>query len=477
MNNDLNELDEIMNSIIPEDFDNMLEELLKINLNLNFIAPIYKNTEEYLRIGEDKDTLPLFTNLSQFQKYVNKFNYKNIKSKSITISQLTPDDEILYCIINPLNENIELTLPPLLFICGLKKLEQTMSHLDSELYSIDFKKLTDEYTLDNQLLNMELENKKWDSKFTRENDDLIIISRFIIPVLQPSENEYDLYINKDDLIPIFTSEEKYDTWRKNINLSDEYEAYIISMDTYLDFINTDTNKTIINPDSDNVVLGESEYELLLSSDILNDELEIIDTALTNSPINMNDFNPTHGYDIKIRLNDYKPLTWRDLIIPEGLTFNQLHEIIQILMDLDDYHAYMFEFKNNPERVVDFDQIDDWENTIDSNTTIIDKYFDNNKKITYTYDFGDDWEFTIEVKKKVEIDDEYPIIKRYKGDYNPVEDCGGVYALPKLVALKTGEIPISEASDEDRMNLKYMMKFNLEDKQDQLNDYINDEFKS
>ena len=142
-----------------------------------------------------------------------------------------------------------------------------------------------------------------------------------------------------------------------------------------------------------------------------------------------------------------------------------------------YHAYMFEFKNNPEKVVDFNLIDEWENTIDSNTTIIDKYFDNNKKITYTYDFGDDWEFTIEVKKKVEIDDKYPIIKRYKGDYNPVEDCGGVYILSKLVALKTGEIPISEANEQDMMNLEYMMEFDLEDKQDQLNNYMDDEFKS
>ncbi len=477
MNNNIDNIDDFIDSIMPEDFENMVEELLKINLNLNFIAPIYKNTEEYFKIGTNKDTLPLFTTLSHFQKYMNKFNYKNIKSKSMTISQLTPNDEIFYCIINPLNENIELNIPPILVMSELKKLEQTMEQLDPELYGIEFEKLTDEHNPNNQLLNMELNNKKWNNKFTEENSSLIIISRFIIPVSQVDENKPEFYTNEDNLIPIFTSKEKYDTWKENINLSNEYDAYIISMDTYLDFINTETDKTIINPESDNVIFGESEYELLLSADILNDELDIIDTTLSNSPINKNDFNPTHGYDIKIRLNNYKPLTWRDLIIPEGLTFTQLHEIIQLLMDLDDYHTYMFEFKNNPEKVVDFNLIDEWENTIDSNTTIIDKYFDNNKKIIYTYDFGDDWEFTIEVKKKVEIDDEYPIIKRYKGDYNPVEDCGGVYILSKLVALKTGEIPISEANEQDMMNLEYMMEFDLEDKQDQLNNYMDDEFKS
>ena len=33
-----------------------------------------------------------------------------------------------------------------------------------------------------------------------------------------------------------------------------------------------------------------------------------------------------GYDVKVRLNDFRPLTWRDLIIPDNITFMELDDI-------------------------------------------------------------------------------------------------------------------------------------------------------
>ncbi len=125
------------------------------------------------------------------------------------------------------------------------------------------------------------------------------------------------------------------------------------------------------------------------------------------------------------------ITWRDLIIPAGITFEELHMIIQILMDLCNCHLYMFESKTGIERIVDFD-------------------------------FINDWEFTIEIKKKVEIDSYYPQLKRFKGDYGPVEDCGGPWRLGELISLKTGEIPMSEANEWEEIALEYMEKFDLED---------------
>ena len=89
-----------------------------------------------------------------------------------------------------------------------------MEQLDPKLYSIEFEKLTNEYNSSNQLLNLELKDKKWNKKFTEENSDLIIIFRFIIPVRQVDEIKPEFYTNDDNLIPIFTSKEKYDSWRK-----------------------------------------------------------------------------------------------------------------------------------------------------------------------------------------------------------------------------------------------------------------------
>ena len=150
-----------------------------------------------------------------------------------------------------------------------------------------------------------------------------------------------------------------------------------------------------------------------------------------------------GYDIKIRLDGCRPLTWRDLIIPADITFKQLHEIIQTLFGFNQMHLYAFrigkyEICINEDEYENFLRNDmDEEGGLYASKTIINEFFDNYEKISYEYDFGDSWSFTIEIKKSVEYDKKYPTIKRYKGDYNPIEDIGGVYVLMDMIAYKTG----------------------------------------
>ena len=52
-----------------------------------------------------------------------------------------------------------------------------------------------------------------------------------------------------------------------------------------------------------------------------------------------------GYDVKIRLDDFRPLTWRDLIIPAGITFNDLDNAMKIIWDFAGYHLSRFTFKD------------------------------------------------------------------------------------------------------------------------------------
>ena len=167
-----------------------------------------------------------------------------------------------------------------------------------------------------------------------------------------------------------------------------------------------------------------------------------------------------GYDIKVRLDDFRPLTWRDLIIPYDITFHQLHLIMQELWDFYDGHLYEFTTSSYTTKYVDFKRMDVDNNYIpdygelDSRTHYISELFDSNNKIKYYYDFGDSWSFTIEIKKQVEYDKTYPTIKRFKGDYNPVEDCGGVFGLSMMID--------STKEYDDELNI-----FNLEDKQEEL----------
>ncbi len=141
-----------------------------------------------------------------------------------------------------------------------------------------------------------------------------------------------------------------------------------------------------------------------------------------------------GYDIKLRLKDFRPLTWRDIIIPRNITFKDLHNIIQIIFDFEDCHFYNFRVPNTNFEVYDLNRCDPFGDELDSNTTKISKYFDKYSKFEYNYDFGDNWKITIEIKKKIKYDKDYVTIKRFKGKYNPIEDIGGPYDFGEMVNL-------------------------------------------
>lgn len=142
---------------------------------------------------------------------------------------------------------------------------------------------------------------------------------------------------------------------------------------------------------------------------------------------------TGGYDVKVRLNDFRPLTWRDLIIPENMTFMELDDVLKTLWGFNGHHLSCFLL---PDRLKVMDDELAKETMMDSdydaNTTAVGEIFKDYKKVTYWYDFGDDWRFDIEIKKKIDYDKDYVTIKRFKGKYNPIEDCRGIYGLSEVV---------------------------------------------
>lgn len=141
-----------------------------------------------------------------------------------------------------------------------------------------------------------------------------------------------------------------------------------------------------------------------------------------------------GYDVKVRLNDFRPLTWRDIIIPENITFDELDDILKTLWGFYGHHLSAFIIPKDDQMVINREiaQESMMGCDFDSSTTLIDDIFAKYKKITYWYDFGDDWKFDIEIKKKIDYDNPYVTIKRFKGKYNPIEDCGGPWGLSDII---------------------------------------------
>ena len=131
-----------------------------------------------------------------------------------------------------------------------------------------------------------------------------------------------------------------------------------------------------------------------------------------------------GYIVKIAIEDTHPPVWRRVIVPEKITFADMHEIIQILFGWEDEHLHGFEI---PSKCI---TIDEKEFRIGSHyfegDTLLDQFLLTNKWIRYTYDFGDDWRHRIQYEKTDEdYDKRCAALIKFRGD-NFEEDCGEIW---------------------------------------------------
>lgn len=136
-----------------------------------------------------------------------------------------------------------------------------------------------------------------------------------------------------------------------------------------------------------------------------------------------------GYICKIVIEDTRPPVWRRVVIPDKITFMELHEIIQILFGWEDEHLHEFQI---PSDYITIGSEGAYRGKFyDEEETLIDSFFRNYKWIRYIYDFGDEWRHKINIEK---IDINYSLrvatLLKYKGD-NFEEDCGGVWGADEM----------------------------------------------
>lgn len=131
-----------------------------------------------------------------------------------------------------------------------------------------------------------------------------------------------------------------------------------------------------------------------------------------------------GHIVKIAIEDTHPPVWRRVVVPEKITFEDMHEIIQILFGWEDEHLHGFEI---PSKHI---TIDEEEFRIGRHyfegDTLLDQFLLTNKWIRYTYDFGDDWRHRIQYEKTDEdYDKRCAALIKFRGD-NFEEDCGEIW---------------------------------------------------
>lgn len=122
-----------------------------------------------------------------------------------------------------------------------------------------------------------------------------------------------------------------------------------------------------------------------------------------------------GYICKIVIENTHPPVWRRVIVPERITFRELHEIIQALFGWGDDHLH--DFKIPSDRIcIDLLEDSSRGNHYDEEDTLIDPFFRNYKWIRYTYDFGDNWRHRINIEQKeVDYDKRCATLMKFKGD--------------------------------------------------------------
>lgn len=136
------------------------------------------------------------------------------------------------------------------------------------------------------------------------------------------------------------------------------------------------------------------------------------------------------YQIKISLEDSKPLIWRRFLIPAEVSLATLHRIVQIVMGWTDSH--MHEFKVGE---ISYGEMDgEMPHVRDQNKTTLEEIISTpRKQFSYHYDFGDSWHHTIVVEKITsrEKDSRYPLC--IGGERAcPPEDCGGIWGYEQLL---------------------------------------------
>lgn len=153
------------------------------------------------------------------------------------------------------------------------------------------------------------------------------------------------------------------------------------------------------------------------------------------------------YQFKITLKGIRPPIWRRFLVPNDVTFEEFHNIIQVVMGWGNCHLYNF-YTNDEYIEMQHDSFDIFASTKakhDATDTQIGEFITEEKqKCLYTYDFGDGWEHELVLEKILPPDENtiVPICKKGKRACPP-EDCGGPYMYNEIQKALRGEGEIDE----------------------------------
>lgn len=147
-----------------------------------------------------------------------------------------------------------------------------------------------------------------------------------------------------------------------------------------------------------------------------------------------------SHKVKITLEYTDPKVYRTVTVPEKFTFDDLHLVIQCVMNWENSHFYQFNlgrpYASDYITEPDEDEMNNFFSSrfkkYDSTKTYLSDFFNGQtKKMSYIYDYGDDWIHNITVLKKPSEEVLFP--KCIKGENAaPIDDIGGISGFYDLM---------------------------------------------
>lgn len=179
------------------------------------------------------------------------------------------------------------------------------------------------------------------------------------------------------------------------------------------------------------------------------------------------------FQLKISIKGAKPPIWRRVLIPNTLSFHQLHEVIQTSMGWTNSHLYSFEGIQGVFEYPDEEYEFRSDLARDSKIAIIGNFLVSEKDtISYTYDFGDYWQHQI-LLEKITGDQRLSFPVCIKGKRNcPLEDSGGIdrYQHALKVLLNTEKMDEDAQFFRERFGDHDPEEFDLEETNEMLKEF-------
>jgi hypothetical protein len=147
--------------------------------------------------------------------------------------------------------------------------------------------------------------------------------------------------------------------------------------------------------------------------------------------------PVQGYQLKVILEDTKPVIWRRIVVRGDMKLGLLHAVLQVAMGWTNSHLHMFlvgACRFTDPTLVDNSAWEEGEDKDERNVVLSQVVASGITVFGYEYDFGDSWTHRVAVEKALPPDLTPKVCAECVDGARacPPEDCGGTWGYDDLL---------------------------------------------